>query len=192
MLPPSFAVALLIYVVSSILYSAWLKRVAMLDVVLLACFYTLRVLAGGLATGIAVTEWLMAFSLFIFVSLAFAKRYTELARLTEGRSDTLTRRDYRRDDLSLLEVLGPASGLVAVLVLALYIQSEQMLRLYSHPWALWILCPLLLYWISRVWIKAKRQELHDDPVVFAIRDPVSLVVALLAGGLLLIAAIGKS
>lgn len=186
-LPPAFAAALVVYVAATTLYSAWLKRVAMLDVIVLACLYTLRVLAGGLAVGIVVSEWLMAFSLFIFVSLAFAKRYTELARLGDDDGTTLAHRGYRRDDLTVLEVLGPASGLVAVLVLALYIQSQQMQRLYSQPWALWLLCPLLLYWISRVWMKAKRRELDYDPVVFAARDMVSLAVAALAGVLLCVA-----
>jgi len=187
LLPLAFTAAIGVYIVATTLYSSVLKRIAMLDVIVLVCLYTLRVLAGGLATDIVVTEWLMAFSLFIFVSLAFAKRYTELARLGDDDS-ALVHRGYRRDDLSLLEVLGPASGLIAVLVLALYLQSQQMQRLYSHPWALWLLCPLLLYWISRIWMKAKRRELDYDPVVFAARDMVSYAVAALAGALLCIAA----
>lgn len=186
LLPPAFTVALVVYIVVTTLYSSILKRIAMLDVIVLACLYTLRVLAGGLATGIVVTEWLMAFSLFIFVSLAFAKRYTELARLGDD-APAHDHRGYRHEDLSLLEVLGPASGLIAVLVLALYLQSQQMQRLYSQPWALWLLCPLLLYWISRLWMKAKRRELDYDPVVFAARDTVSYTVAVLAGALLWIA-----
>jgi 4-hydroxybenzoate polyprenyltransferase/phosphoserine phosphatase len=188
-LPEPFVGILVLYGVATCAYSLALKRVAMLDVTVLASLYTLRVLAGGLATGIPVSEWLMAFSLFMFVSLAFAKRYTELDR-AEDDVGQLPGRGYRRHDLGLVETLGPSSGLLAVLVLVLYLQSDEMQERYQQAWALWLLCPLLLYWISRLWLKARRQQLHDDPVVFALRDPVSLGIAL-AAGLLLVAAASK-
>jgi 4-hydroxybenzoate polyprenyltransferase len=186
LLPTTFVAALVFYGLATCAYSLVLKRVAMLDVTILASLYTVRVLAGGLATGVPVSEWLMAFSLFTFVSLAFAKRYTELARAASNEA-RIPGRGYLPHDLSLIETLGPASGLLAVLVLVLYMQSEQMRWHYGQTWALWPLCPLLLYWICRLWLKAKRQELNDDPVVFALRDPVSLVIALLAGALLMTA-----
>jgi 4-hydroxybenzoate polyprenyltransferase len=116
----------------------------------------------------------MAFSMFLFVSLAFAKRYAELARLLRADEDTALGRGYRVSDIGLIESMGPASGYIAVLVLALYVNGEQMKTLYRNPWPLWLLCPLLMYWISRVWIKAKRAELPEDPIVFALRDRVSL------------------
>jgi 4-hydroxybenzoate polyprenyltransferase len=189
LLPAAFSLALALYFMASCAYSLWLKRAVMLDAIVLALLYTIRVFAGGLATGIPVSEWLMAFSLFTFVSLAFAKRYVELARLATTNETSAMGRGYRVEDLSLIESMGPAAGYMAVLVLALYIQSQQVLRLYHSPWALWLLCPLLLYWISRLWVKAKRGELTDDPVVFAIRDPVSLAIAGIALTLLATAAI---
>jgi 4-hydroxybenzoate polyprenyltransferase/phosphoserine phosphatase len=188
-LPTAFSLALALYASVACAYSLWLKRVVMLDAIVLAMLYSIRVFAGGLATGIPVSEWLMAFSLFIFVSLAFAKRYVELGRLGTSNGNAAPGRGYRVDDLSLIESMGPAAGYMAVLILALYIQSQQVLRLYQQPWTLWLLCPLLLYWISRLWVKAKRRELADDPVVFAIRDPVSLVIAGMALALLIIAAV---
>ena len=132
---------------------------------MLAGLYTIRVLAGGMATGIVVSEWLMAFSMFLFVSLAFAKRYAELERLLRANEEAASGRGYRVSDIGLIESMGPASGYIAVLVLALYVNGEQMKTLYRNPWPLWLVCPVLMYWISRVWIKAKRGELSEDPIV---------------------------
>lgn len=187
LLPAAFTWTLLAYFVVTCVYSLVLKRVAMLDVITLACLYAVRVLGGGLATGIVASEWLMAFSLFIFVSLAFAKRSAELARLEATDESQTAGRGYRVADRGLIDSLGPTAGYLAVLVLALYIQSDDMRRLYGQAWALWLLCPLLMYWISRLWLKAKRGELKDDPVLFALRDGVSLAVAVIAAGLLALA-----
>ena len=188
LLPAAFTWTLLAYFVVTCAYSLVLKRVAMLDVITLACLYAVRVLGGGLATGIVASEWLMAFSLFIFVSLAFAKRSAELARLELADEAASAGRGYRVADRGLIDSLGPTAGYLAVLVLALYIQSDDMRRLYGQAWALWLLCPLLMYWISRLWLKAKRGELKEDPVLFALRDRVSLGVAAIAAGLLALAA----
>lgn len=188
LLPLPFTILLAVYAAVSTAYSLWIKRVVMLDVVTLACLYAVRVLGGGLGTLIPVSEWLMAFSLFIFLSLAFAKRYAELARMEATEDHTASGRGYQVSDLSLIESMGSACGFLAVLVLALYIQSEQMRRLYDQTWALWLLCPLLAYWIGRIWILAKRRILGEDAVVFAIRDPVSLFLALIATMLLAIGA----
>ena len=177
-LPASFSVALAVYFVTTCTYSLFAKRIAMLDVLMLAGLYTIRVLAGGRATAIVVSEWLMAFSMFLFVSLAFAKRYAELSRLLRENEGVASGRGYSVSDIGLIESMGPTSGYIAVLVLALYVNGEQMKLLYRNAWPLWLICPVLMYWISRVWIKAKRGELSEDPIVFALRDRVSAYLAL--------------
>jgi hypothetical protein len=138
-----------------------------------------------MATGIVVSEWLMALSMFLFVSLAFAKRYAELTRLLRANEVTASGRGYLVADIGLIESIGPASGYMAVLVLALYVNGEQMKTLYRNPWAIWLICPVLMYWISRVWIKAKRGELPEDPIVFALRDRVSAYLAIIVVALLI-------
>lgn len=178
-LPAAFTATAVLYLVATTLYSLWLKRFVMVDVLVLAGLYTIRILAGGFATGIAVSEWLMAFAVFLFTSLAFAKRYAEVSRLESEGKDQADGRGYLASDLSLIETMGPVSGYLAVLVFALYINSEAVTELYGKPWPLWLICPLLLYWISRIWFLAKRGQLSEDPVVFAIRDRVSILVGLL-------------
>jgi 4-hydroxybenzoate polyprenyltransferase len=171
--PPRFVAMLGLYGVMTLAYSAFLKRQLLLDVIVLAALYTLRVIAGAAAVVIDLTPWLLAFSLFIFLSLAFAKRYSEL-RLLATRNETHARgRAYQVDDLDLVAMLGSTSGYLSVLVLCLYINSEVVRDLYRTVDALWFLCPILLYWISRIWLLAKRGELPGDPVSFAVRDPVS-------------------
>ncbi len=173
----------------SVLYSLWLKRLVMVDVLVLSSLYAVRILGGGAATRTPVSQWLIAFSGFLFLSLAFAKRYTELHQLAfnNGPEERAAGRGYRVQDLSLLETLGPASGYMAALVLAMYINSEQMARYYANPWAMWLICPVLVYWISRVWFVAKRGEMHDDPVIFALSDWVSWLTALVVLVLALLA-----
>ncbi|MBS0211381.1 MAG: UbiA family prenyltransferase [Planctomycetes bacterium] len=178
-LPVSFAGMLVIYMILAAGYSFWLKRKVMIDVILLASLYTLRIIAGGEATSVPISEWLLALSLFLFTSLAFGKRYCELSQLGETTTTSARARGYSIGDLSLLEVLGPCSGYLAVLVLALYLQSDVVKVLYHHPRLLWLECPLLMYWISRFWILAKRQQLHDDPIAFALGDRTSLLVGAL-------------
>jgi 4-hydroxybenzoate polyprenyltransferase len=179
-LPAIFSASLVTYFVITCIYSFHAKRIVMLDVLMLAGLYTIRVLAGGAATGIPVSEWLMAFSMFLFVSLAFVKRYTELARLLVANETSATGRGYHVSDIRLIESMGPTSGYIAVLVLALYVNGDQMKALYTNPWPLWLLCPLTMYWISRVWFKAMRGELPDDPIVFALKDRVSLCLGAIA------------
>jgi 4-hydroxybenzoate polyprenyltransferase len=187
LLPLPFAGLLGLYGLSSLTYAVWLKHKPMIDVVLLAGLYTLRVLAGGAATQIVPSEWLLGFSLFMFMSLALAKRHAELYRLkTELGWGT---RGYLVHDLGLIQSLGAASGYLAVLVLALYIHAPSTRMLYQHPQYLWLLCPLLLYWVSRLWLIACRGLLHEDPIVFAFHDRVSLMVALLHVAILGIATV---
>src|SRR5262249_38671209 len=156
----------LAYVVANAAYSLGLKRKVMVDVVVLAGFYTLRIIAGGAATGIAPSEWLLALSMFLFLSLALLKRCSELNHLRDAGASRVSNRGYQVVDLELLQSMGLTCGCLAVLVLALYINSQQMGRLYSHPWALWLVCPLLLYWVGRTWIWARRGAIHEDPVLF--------------------------
>ena len=178
--PPGFALVLATYVGLTIAYSVYLKRLLLLDVILLAGLYTLRVIGGAAAISIGLTPWLLAFSLFIFLSLAFAKRYSELRLMASLREAGAKGRAYRVEDLELVAVLGATSGYLSVLVLCLYINSDVVRQLYRTVDMLWLLCPILLYWVSRIWFLAKRGDLPGDPVAFAVRDPVSW----LSGGLM--------
>lgn len=173
-LDPGTQLSLLAYLVFTPLYSLYLKRIAALDVAVLAGFHTLRLIAGGTAAQVRLSPWLFQFSLFLFASLALAKRYTELLRLSgSGEVKENGARGYRRADLSLVGQAGVGCGLISVLVLALYCNSADVGALYSHPLVLGAVCPVFLYWILRVWILAHRGEMHDDPLVFAFRDPIS-------------------
>lgn len=175
-LPMRFVGMMAVYLAITSLYSFWLKRLVVVDVMVLAGLYTLRVVGGALATGSPLSEWMLGLSMFLFTSLAFAKRYAELARLEDEQNGDSAGRGYRVADLGIIESLGPASGYLSVLVLALYINSNAMRSLYVNSWALWLICPLLMYWITRVWFMAKRRQLSEDPVVFALKDGVSRVV----------------
>jgi 4-hydroxybenzoate polyprenyltransferase len=161
-----------------------LKQIEILDVLTLAALYTIRVVAGGYAAQIIVSDWLLAFSLFVFLSLAFVKRFTELQLLKSG--ETVRGRGYQAADRHLVSTMGVASGYFAVLVLALYINQPLVTQLYHNPSALWFACPVLLYWISRIWLLAHHGQLHDDPIVFALKDKQSWLVCLI---LLIIGAI---
>lgn len=184
---PAFAGVLAAYYALTLAYSLRLKRVVMLDVILLAALYTVRIIGGSVVIGAVLSFWLLAFSMFIFLSLALLKRYIELqAMLAEGRIGAAGR-GYAVDDLPLLQSLGAAAGYLAVLVLALYINSAESVDLYTRPQVLWLLCPVLLYWVSRTWVIAHRGGMDDDPVVFAATDRVSQVVAVLCAVIALFA-----
>jgi 4-hydroxybenzoate polyprenyltransferase len=176
-----FAAVLAVYYLLTWAYSLRLKRVPLLDVMILACLYTARIIAGAAATGVALSFWLLAFSVFIFLSLGFVKRYAELA--SDARTDRLVghQRGYGRDDLPLILSLGTAAGYCSIVVIAVYINSPDSLVHYRHTRPLWLICPLLLFWISRVWMLAARGHMHEDPVVFALRDRTSLLLVVLLG-----------
>ncbi len=176
----AFLVVVAIYLAGNLAYSVWLKRVIMLDVVVLATFYTLRILAGGAATGIFPSEWLLAFSIFFFFCLAMVKRFSELRTLSTIDNPLSAGRRYRRSDLDAIGSFGSASGLISVLVLILYVMSPEVRILYRHPVILLLLCPLFLYWMTRVWFKAQRGEVPEDPVVFALTDRTSYIAGVLA------------
>jgi 4-hydroxybenzoate polyprenyltransferase/phosphoserine phosphatase len=177
-LPLFFIGHLMLYVVVTTLYSIYLKQKMMVDVLCLAGLYTLRISAGGAATAILISPWLQAFSIFFFLSLAFLKRYTEIREKSDFPTfERIAGRGYMPVDLSLIQVLGPTSGYLAILVFSLYISSADVMKLYPHPSLLWLICPVLLYWISRVWFLGERNQLNDDPVVFAIKDRISYLAA---------------
>ena len=180
LLPWAFLMVLAGYYLLTLAYSMRLKRAVMLDVVALAMLYTVRVIAGAAAMALPTTFWILAFCMFIFLSLAFVKRYTELrdARV-EGREQKAAGRGYYPSDFELLASLGGSSGYISVLVLALYINDASAAEMYHHPQWMWAACPLLLFWLSRVWILAHRGEMHDDPIVFALRDRTSRWVGVL-------------
>ncbi len=178
-LPLKFVLVLLFYYCTTLAYSAQLKNFALIDVMVLAGLYTLRVIAGAAAVGVSLSFWLLAFSTFIFLSLALVKRYSELLVSREQGKDKISGREYEVDDLSVLVSMGAASGYLAVLVLALYINSLDVQVLYRQAKWIWLLCPLLLYWISRMWLITHRGNMHDDPIVFAVRDKVSLTLGVI-------------
>lgn len=188
MLPHNFTSVLLTYFILTCAYSFHLKQVVVLDIVLLAGLYTVRIIAGGAAAGIPVSKWLLGFSMFMFFSLACVKRFSELLAVRERKQEALHGRGYQAADIEQLSTFGAASGYLSVLVLALYVSSPDVSALYTHPSVLWLLCPVVLYWISRTWLLAHRGEVNEDPIVFALSDKVSYLVGLIS---LLIVVIGK-
>jgi 4-hydroxybenzoate polyprenyltransferase len=185
---PQLLLVVGLYLLTTTAYSFALKRVVILDVLVLALLYTLRVFAGSVTAEVVVSKWLLIFSIFLFLSLALIKRLTELQSLrSRGAPSEGTGRGYRPEDLEILVSLGTASGYITVVVLALYVSSQDVTQLYAHPGYLWVACPLLLFWVSRVWLLAHRGEVDTDPIVFAIRDPVSYAVAAAVALVLLVA-----
>lgn len=188
LLPLAFRVVLLGYAALTLSYSLDLKRRPLVDVVVLAGLYTMRLVAGAVATQVELSFWLLAFSMFLFFSLALAKRATELGRLDPEVSRPAGR-GYARGDLEPLTAIGAASGTTAVMVFALYLNTTVASALYPHAKALWLMCPLFLYWVTRLWLYVRRGWIDDDPVVFALRDRTSRLcglagVLIFAGALL--------
>lgn len=187
-LPARFVAALAAYFVLTLAYSFRLKQMPVVDVLALAGLYTLRIIAGAYAIAAPLSFWLLSFSMFTFLSLAFIKRYSELRGARDaGQVKPLRGRGYVQQDLELVSSLGSNAGYIAVLVLAFYIQDANTARLYSNPTIIWLACPLLLYWISRAWLIAHRGQMHDDPVVFAIKDRTSWLVGALFGAVFVLA-----
>ena len=185
--PIEFTYALIMYYALTLAYSFKLKRVLMLDTILLAALYTMRIIAGTLLIAVSFSFWLLAFSMFIFLSLALLKRYTELVLMKAEGKTTSIGRGYRTDDASMIAGLGNASGYISVLVMALYVNSPAVTNMYSVPEWLWLICPVLLYWISRAWLLAHRGQMNDDPIVFAVKDKVSLLMGLVTLTIFLVA-----
>ncbi|WP_433971067.1 UbiA family prenyltransferase [Tunturiibacter lichenicola] len=174
--PHKFLLWLGIYFVTTLAYSLRLKRAVLVDVIVLSGLYTIRILAGSAATGVAVSTWLAGFSIFFFLSLAFVKRFAELENLRERGGSSAGGRGYHVADIEQLRSFGSASGYASVIVLTLYISNLDAAQLYQHTNRLWLLVPVLLLWISRLWLTASRGELNEDPVVYAITDRRSLLL----------------
>ncbi|MWB79224.1 UbiA family prenyltransferase [Pseudooceanicola sp. 216_PA32_1] len=176
LLGPAFLAVMAGYYLTTTAYSLWLKRQPVIDICTLAVLYAVRIAAGGAATGIELSVWLLAFSIFFFFSLAAVKRQAELVDgLASGR-DKAAGRGYGVDDLPLVAMMATASGYVSVMVMALYVNSPAVTALYTAPEMLWGICGVLLYWLSRMVFITHRGQMHDDPVVFAARDRVSRVL----------------
>ncbi len=183
--PHRFLVWLGIYLVTTLAYSLRFKRVALVDVIVLSGLYTIRILAGSAATGIVVSTWLAGFAIFFFLSLAFVKRFAELENLRERGGVSIGGRGYHIADIEQLRSFGSASGYASVVVLTLYISNLDAAQLYRHTNRLWLLVPVLLLWISRLWLQASRGRLDEDPVVYAITDRRSLLLGLVVVAIVL-------
>lgn len=181
--PSGFLVVLLAYITVTTAYSWRIKREPLLDVFVLATLYVVRVLGGGAAAGITISNWLLGFALFLFLSLAFVKRYVELV----GQNGQMPGRGYTSVDQGWMLSIGTTAGYMSVVILALYVNSAEVAALYASPRVLWLTCPVLLFWVSRVWFRAGRLQVHDDPVLDALKDPTSYLCALIALVVLVIA-----
>lgn len=171
LLPLAFGGLIVGYILLNLAYSLYLKQSVIVDIIILSLMYTLRIYAGSAATSIPVSEWLLSFSTLFFFSLACVKRYTEIIR--SKTKITIDGRGYRQVDHSMISSLGVGSGLISVLIILLYLQGNEVRSLYTFPQYLWFATPVLLFWVSRIWVLANRDEIHDDPVVFAVKDKVS-------------------
>jgi len=185
-----FLIVLLVYLLMSVTYSFNLKRLVLVDCLTLATLYTMRIIAGAATVSVSLSFWLLAFSIFIFLSLAFVKRYAELLVQSSEGKNSAHGRGYLVTDAPLLQALGVSSGYISTLVIALYLRSENVMSLYAQPLAIWLLIPILLFWVSWVWLKSSRGEMHDDPIVFAAKDKTSLSVAAVTALVFVYAAIG--
>jgi 4-hydroxybenzoate polyprenyltransferase/phosphoserine phosphatase len=177
-LPRRFLIYLLLYLVTTLAYSLALKRIVLVDVIILSSLYTVRMLAGSAATYTPISPWLAAFSIFLFLSLAMVKRFSELQNLRERGVNPANGRGYLLSDIEQLRSFGTASAYASIVIFALYINGRDVTALYHHPTRMWLITPLLILWISRVWLLASRGELHEDPVVFALTDRMSLLLGL--------------
>jgi len=170
--------ALFVYLVITLAYSFYLKQIILLDVSILAALHTIRVVIGTLAISAVWSFWLLAFSMFVFFSLATAKRVAELINLEKSGGSEATGRGYLTTDLPVLLCTGVSTAYISILVVALYIDSEKVAQMYAKPELLWFVCPALMYWVGRIWIKAWRGLLNEDPILFALKDRVSLFILL--------------
>ncbi|PIE40854.1 MAG: hypothetical protein CSA49_06360 [Gammaproteobacteria bacterium] len=183
-----FLTVLACYYVLTFAYSFYLKRVELVDVITLAGLYTIRIIAGAAAISVVLSFWLLAFSIFVFLSLALVKRFTEVLDLRGKVQKKALGRGYDARDIELLSSLGGSSGYISVLILALYINSEDVKILYSEPMIMWPICLVVLFWVSRVWIVAHRGQMNDDPIVFALKDKASILCGVIIAGFMLFAA----
>ncbi len=180
LLSGAFLAYLLLYLVSTLSYSLYLKRIVLVDVVLLSGLYTLRLLAGAAATSIPISPWLAGFSVFLFLSLAMVKRFAELQNIRAAGQVPSNGRGYLLSDIEQMRSFGTASAYASVVVFSLYISGGDVTSLYPHPQRMWLITPIMILWISRVWLLASRGELDEDPVIFAVTDRMSLLLGSIA------------
>ncbi len=176
----NFQLIIITYLICTIVYSLHIKKLVVLDIILLATLYTIRIFAGAVAIDVNLTEWLLVFSMFFFLSLACVKRFSELQlNIKKGYRKRLIGRGYYNKDIEQIAIFGTSSGYISVLVMALYLNSVDVKALYSNSAILWAICPLLLFWISRLWLLARRNRIRIDPVVYALEDKTSYFIGLL-------------
>lgn len=186
---PAFVLTMAAYYLLTLGYSLHLKRRIVIDICVLAGLYAMRILAGGVATDIMLSVWLLAFSVFFFLSLAAVKRQAELIDSAERGNLKASGRGYHIDDLPIISMIAIGAGYVAVLVMTLYVNSPTVVELYPHPEALWGVSAVLLYWITRTVMIAHRGNMHDDPVVYVAKDRISQMCLLIILGFVLVGAL---
>jgi 4-hydroxybenzoate polyprenyltransferase len=176
LLPAGYYGWLLLYLGTTLAYSAYLKRIALVDVLVLSGLYTLRLLAGSAATATPISHWLAGFAIFLFLSLAFVKRFAELENLRSTGLPPRNGRGYLSSDIEQMRSFGTASAFAAVVIFANYISGRDVVNLYRHPSTLWLIMPFMILWLCRVWLRAARGRLDEDPVAFALTDRISLII----------------
>jgi len=184
-----FLVALVVYFGLSLSYSLYLKKIVLLDAFVLSVLYMLRIIAGHLVTGVPFSVWLLAFAFFLFLSLAFSKRWAELNNLRRA-GGSMVGRGYRVDDMGQVNLFGVCCAFLSAVVFILYLQSDKVRELYRQPELLWLLSPVFLYWVSRLWIRSSRGEMSEDSVLFVLKDPVTYVIAAVSGLIMMAATAG--
>jgi 4-hydroxybenzoate polyprenyltransferase len=186
-LPVAFLGWLLVYLGTTLAYTWYLKRIALVDVLVLSGLYTLRLLAGSAATQSHISHWLAGFSVFLFFSLAIVKRFAELQNLRTTGLQPRNGRGYLVTDIDQLRSFGTASAFAAVVIFAIYISGSDVIVLYRHEQLLWLIMPLMILWLCRIWLLASRGELNEDPLVFALTDRMSLLIGVAVAGIALLA-----
>ena len=177
-LPKALIGVLIVYLFTTLSYTLYIKQILFLDVVTLACLQTLRIIAGIVAINAEYSFWVLSFSIFFFLSLALAKRVAELKNLSkENRTETVGR-GYVVGDIDVIMPAGVSAGNISVLIVALYINSEKVIQMYQAPQFLWVICPLLIYWLGRIWIVTARGFMTEDPLIYAMKDKISLLTFL--------------
>jgi 4-hydroxybenzoate polyprenyltransferase len=186
-LPAAYSALVAVYLIGTAAYSIWLKKEPVLDVIFLAGLYVLRVVGGGLAIDVPVSTWLLAFTLFSCLSLAFLKRFIEVRAKSADPAAAVAGRGYETADAVWLQSAGLASAYLSVVVLALYVNNPDVMRLYAKPDRLLLMCPIILYGATRVWLNAQRGKMHDDPLVAVAMDPVTYVLAAITATVVILA-----
>lgn len=185
-IPMLFSIILLLYLIITTTYSLFLKRKMIIDVIALSILYNIRIIAGGVAITVPISSWLIVFSMFFFISLAFMKRYNDLITLGDIKQN-MVGRGYIKEDLAIVGSAGLSSGYISLLVFTLYIYSDHVKALYKQPFLLWLVIPVILYFISRMWLKTTRGEMTNDPIIYIIKDRFSYIILVIIIAIFLLA-----